>query len=89
MYHGDMNERQRLELHMVRKEGGRENGSELDQLWGFQRRLWLEPAHFVISSEGMDQWLLAVTGDPAAKGSAKDLEVAGASPSPPHFPYHV
>ena len=29
---------------------------------------------------GMDQWLLAVTSDPAAKGSAKDLEVAGAGP---------
>ena len=28
----------------------------------------------------MDQWLLAVTSDPAAKGSAKDLEVAGAGP---------
>ena len=24
MYHGDTNERQRSELHMVRKEGGRE-----------------------------------------------------------------
>ena len=24
MYHGDANERQRSELHMVRKEGGRE-----------------------------------------------------------------
>ena len=34
MYHGDMNERQRSELHMVRKEeggGGEKNGSELDQ----------------------------------------------------------
>ena len=30
--------------------------------------------------KGMDQWLLAVTSDPAAKGSAKDLEVAGAGP---------
>ena len=28
--------------------------------------------------EGMDQWLLAVTSDPAAKGSAKDLEAADA-----------
>ena len=28
----------------------------------------------------MDQWLLAVTSDLAAKGSAKDLEVAGAGP---------
>ena len=34
MYHGDTNERQHLELHMVRKEGERENGSEPDQhLW--------------------------------------------------------
>ena len=43
----------------------------------------------------MDQWLLAVTSDLAAKGSAKDLEVAGAGPVhchfslPPFFPYHV
>ena len=29
-----------------------------------------------VYKEGMDQWLLAVTSDPAAKGSAKDLEVA-------------
>ena len=57
MYHGDTNERQRLELHMVRKE------------------------------EGMDQWLLAVTSDPAAKGSAKDLEVAGAGPVHCHFSF--
>ena len=34
----------------------------------------------LIYKEGMDQWLLAVTSDPAAKGSAKDLEVAGAGP---------
>ena len=34
----------------------------------------------------MDQWLLAVTSDPAAKGSAKDLEVAGAGPVHCHFP---
>ena len=33
----------------------------------------------------MDQWLLAVTSDPAAKGSAKDLEVAGAGPVHCHF----
>ena len=26
MNYGDMNERQSLKLHMVRKEGGRENG---------------------------------------------------------------
>ena len=31
MYYGDTKERQCSELHMVRKEGGRENGSELDQ----------------------------------------------------------
>ena len=30
----------------------------------------------MVYKEGMDQWLLAVTSDPAAKGSAKDLEVA-------------
>ena len=34
----------------------------------------------------MDQWLLVVTSDPATKGSAKDLEVAGASPVHCHFP---
>ena len=33
----------------------------------------------------MDQWLLAVTSDPAAKGSAKDLEVAGVGPVHCHF----
>ena len=33
----------------------------------------------------MDQWLLAVTTDPATKGSAKDLEVAGAAPVHCHF----
>ena len=33
----------------------------------------------------MDQWLLAVTSDPAAKGSAKDLEVANAGPVHCHF----
>ena len=39
----------------------------------------------------MDQWLLAVTSDPAAKGSAKDLEVGSAGfvhcyfPLPPLF----
>ena len=33
----------------------------------------------------MNQWLLAVTSDPAAKGSAKDLEVAGAGPVHCHF----
>ena len=35
--------------------------------------------------EGMDQWLLAVTSDPATKGSAKDLEVAGTGPVHCHF----
>ena len=45
--------------------------------------------------QGMDQWLLAVTSDQVAKGSAKDLEVAGAGPDychlalPLFFPYHV
>ena len=42
--------------------------------------------------EGMDEWLLAVTSDPAAKGLAKDLKVAGAGPvhcHSPFFPYHV
>ena len=34
----------------------------------------------------MDQWLLAVTSDLAAKGSAKDLEVAGAGPFTAIFP---
>ena len=62
MYHGDTNERQRSELHMVRKEGGH---------WYIRT---------LVYKEGMDQWLLAVTSDPAAKGSAKDLEVAGAGP---------
>ena len=33
----------------------------------------------------MDQWLLAVTSDPAARGSAKDLEVAGAGLVHCHF----
>ena len=44
----------------------------------------------------MDQWLLAVvTSDLAAKGSAKDLEVADTGPVhfhfsfPPFFHYHV
>ena len=39
----------------------------------------------MVYKEGMDQWLLAVTSDPAAKGSAKDLEVAGAGPVHCHF----
>ena len=52
-------------------------------------------AYNVLYKEGMDQWLLAVTSYPAAKGSAKDLKVAGAGPVhcyfslPPFFPYHV
>ena len=33
----------------------------------------------------MDQWLLAVTSDLVAKGSAKDLEVVGAGPVHCHF----
>ena len=52
------------------------------------------PQRYNIYKEGMDQWLLAVTSDPAAKGPAKDLEVAGTGPvhchfSLPPFPYHV
>ena len=39
----------------------------------------------MVYNEGMDQWLLAVTSDPAAKGSAKDLEVAGAGLVHCHF----
>ena len=39
----------------------------------------------MVYKEGMDQWLLAVTSDLAAKGSAKDLEVAGAGPVHCHF----
>ena len=35
--------------------------------------------------EGMDQWLLAVTSNPAAKGLAKDLEIASAGPIHCHF----
>ena len=73
MYHVDTNERQRLELPMVKNEGG----------------------FILVYKERIDQWLLAVTSDPAAKGSAKDLEVAGAGPVhchfslPPFFLYHV
>ena len=33
----------------------------------------------------MDQWLLVVTSDPAIKGLAKDMEVAGAGPVHYHF----
>ena len=51
---------------------------------GVSKRLWIEPAHIGIYG-GMDQWLLAVTSDPAAKGLAKDLEVAGAGPVHCHF----
>ena len=50
----------------------------------------------MVYKEGMDQWLLAVTSDLAAKGSAKDLEVAGVAGQvhchfslPPFFPYHA
>ena len=48
----------------------------------------------LVYKEGMDQWLLAVTSDPAAKESAKDLEVAvlvwfTAIFPFPLFPYHV
>ena len=40
-----------------------------------------------VYKEEMDQWLLVVTSDPAAKGSAKDLEVASAAPVHCHFPF--
>ena len=39
----------------------------------------------MVYKEGIDQWLLAVTSDPAAKGSTKDLEVAGAGPVRSYF----
>ena len=39
----------------------------------------------LVYKEGMDQWLLVVTSDPAAKESAKDLEVVGAGPVHCHF----
>ena len=55
MYHGDANERQHLELHMVRKQGGRgkwqsisisDNVTDLSvPSVGVQRRLWIEPTH--------------------------------------------
>ena len=70
MYHGDTNERQRLKLHMVRKKGKGNSG-------------WSPPTS--VYKEGMDRWLLVVTNDLAAKGSAKDLEVAGAGPVNCHF----
>ena len=38
-----------------------------------------------VYKEEMDQWLLAMTSDPAAKGSAKDLEVASAGSAHCHF----
>ena len=53
-------------------------------VWEFQRRLWIGPPTSVYK-EGIDQWLLAVTSDPAAKGSAKDPEVAGAGLAHCHF----
>ena len=39
----------------------------------------------VVYKEGMDQWLLVVTSDPAANGLAKDMEVASAGPVHCHF----
>ena len=39
----------------------------------------------LVSKGGMDRWLLVVTSDPAAKGLAKDLEVAGVGPVHCHF----
>ena len=38
-----------------------------------------------VYKEEMDQWLLVVTTDPAAKEFAIDLEVAGAGPVHCHF----
>ena len=38
-----------------------------------------------VYKEGMDQWLFAVTSDPAVKGSAKDLKVTSAGPLHCHF----
>ena len=36
---------------------------------------------------GIDQCPLAVTNDPAAKGSVNDLEVVGVGPVHSHFPF--
>ena len=49
MYHGDANERQRSELHMVRKDNISDK-SLISQwpVWEFQRRLWIGPAHIGI-----------------------------------------
>ena len=83
MYHGDTNERQSLELHMISKEGGSR------QLGHWSPPTATNPFPPYI------QWLLAVTSDTAAKGSTKDLELASAGPVhyyfslPPFFPYHV
>ena len=41
----------------------------------------------MVYKEGMEQWLLVMASDPAAKGSAKDLEVVGAGPVHCHFPF--
>ena len=82
MYHGDTNERQHSELHMLRKEGGK-------------RKMAVNRTSTSVFKEGIDHWLLAVTSDPAAKRLAKDLEAAGAGPVhchfpfPSFFPYHV
>ena len=39
----------------------------------------------LVYMKGMNQWLLAVTSDPVAKGSANNLEVAGVGPVHCHF----
>ena len=46
---------------------------------------WISTSNLQVYKKGMDQWLLAVTSDTAAKGSAKDLEVAGAGLVHYHF----
>ena len=69
---------------MVRKEGGK----------GKMAVNWTSTSNLQIFSrykEGMDQWLLVGTSDPAAKGSTKDLEVpvlvwfTAIFPFPPSF----
>ena len=102
MYHGDTNERQRLELHMVRKERGKGKWQRtpfsLSFLTMCSYECCLSFVSFMCSCQaldracphwykkrGMHQWLLVVTSDPAAKGSAIDLEVAGAGPVHCHF----
>ena len=42
----------------------------------------------MVRKEGMNQWLLVVSSNPAAKGLAKDLEIASAGPVHCHFSLH-